>query len=183
MRQLAAIAVLFAWIPFCGKPLRGQTPGVWIQTGKEQKQQAEASTRQPGNTQRGTEDSPLIVDINQHPKSETETAEDKRINESKEYRDRCTFRLTVIGTIISGLLLIVGAGGVCAAIRTLRAIETQAKHMERQTEVLITAERAYVDTEIVSGDGTSYALLISNYGKSPVYLDFYSFAHHWFAVG
>jgi hypothetical protein len=135
MRQCAALIALFAWVPFCWKPLWGQTPGVRVETGKNQKQQAEPGTGQPGNAQRGTEDSPLIVDIKQHPKSKTETAEDKRINDAKEYRDRWSFRLAVIGTIISGLLLIIGTGGVYAAICTLRAIETQAEHLERQIQL------------------------------------------------
>ncbi len=136
MRRLSVIAVLFAGIPFGWNPLLGQSPSERIEPSKNKKQQAEQGAPQAQNTQRGTENRPLIVDIKEHPKSETEAAEDKRINDAKDYRDRWTFHLAAIGTVISGLLLIIGVGGVCAAVRTLRAIESQATLMERQAKTM-----------------------------------------------
>src|SRR5690242_3401193 len=34
--------------------------------------------------------------------------------------------------------------------------------------------------QLIPGEDGSYGLSISNYGRSPAYLDFYSFTHHWY---
>ena len=147
VRKVLAV-VWWAWIPLCWQPLWGQSPGIGIQSGQDQKQQTKLSTKQSQADQRGTQDSPLVIDLKQHQKTETEAAEDKRKEDAKEYRDTWTFRLTVLNTTISALLLIVGTGGVYAAVRTLRAIEKQADLMERQIEASINRERARIRVKL-----------------------------------
>jgi hypothetical protein len=129
---MLAVAFLLAWLPFGGQPLWGQAPSVRVQSSRNQKKQPKLGTINSSDAQIGTKESPVVVDITQRPKTQAEAAEDKRKDDTKEYRDRWTFRLTVITVIISGLLLFAGVSGVYAAIRTLRAIEKQAILMEGQ---------------------------------------------------
>ena len=92
MRNLAALLAFLALIP-----LWGQVPGGGV------KQQP-----QPKADQRGTQNSPVVVDVISHPKSAQETAEEVKAAKRKR------------------LLVIIGWRGVRAANRTLRAIERQA---------------------------------------------------------
>lgn len=117
--------VLWAGIPFCGQPLRGQAPGVGVDPSHNQKQQPKLATGQPKEEQRGTKESPFIIETHDRPDSPKEAAKHKTENDTKEYRDRWTFRLAVAYTIFTGLLVSIGAGGVYAALRTLKAIEAQ----------------------------------------------------------
>ncbi|MGA8029333.1 MAG: hypothetical protein WB992_19500 [Bryobacteraceae bacterium] len=136
MLRFTVAVILLAGIPLCWYPLRGQPPGIGKHSGRNQKKQPTLSAPQPEQDQRGTPDSPFVVDIKQRPDAQAKTAEDKRKDDAKEYRDRWAFRLTVIGAVISGLVLLIGAGGVIAAVRTLRAINRQADLIEKQAIIM-----------------------------------------------
>lgn len=96
-----------------------------MQAPHNQKQKAQLRAPDPGNPQIGTEARPVVVELKDRPKSEAESAEDRRKNGNKEYLDRWTFYAAIASAVISGLLLMVGWCGVRAAVRTLKAIERQ----------------------------------------------------------
>lgn len=169
MRKIWAL-VLWTGILFCWQPLWGQTTSVGIKTSGKEKQQSKLAGSQPAADQRGTQNVPLIVDIEGHKKSAGEAAEAKRKNDENEYRNRWTFRLTILTTLFTGALILVGIGGVLAALRTLVAIENQ-------VAVLISSERAWVLVEIgelppFKPDPNALEILwihptIKNFGKTP----------------
>jgi hypothetical protein len=161
-------------IPCCGQPLRGQSPGVRVQSAHNQKQEAKPSASDPSDHQIGTEARPAIVEMKDRPKSAAEAAEDRRKNDIKEFRERWTFYAAVAGVSISLLLFIVGRLGVWAAIRTLTAIEAQGKQADRH---LVLVERPWLSPTIqlngpltVTSSGEiriPILIEIENFGKSP----------------
>jgi hypothetical protein len=95
-----------------------------------------------------------------------------------------------------GILVVEGIVGVCAACRTLRAIERQARIMRQQTthknsviqatiaaqsakastDALIASERAWIDGVLVSSEilgARRYSLKIRNLGKTPAQIRSY----------
>jgi len=100
----------------------------WIQP----KSQSNLGTSDSSNTQIGTEARPVVVELKNRPKAQQEADDDRRRGDTKDFRDRWTFRVTVISAFISGLLLLVGGCGVLAALRTLNEIKRQADTMEAQ---------------------------------------------------
>ena len=129
--------VLWAWIPFSGQPLWGQTPSVGVQPGHNQKQKAELATSDTKTDQRGTKEHPFVIDTEGHRKSEDETAKDKREDDYKRFIDRRTLNLAEINAILTGILMIAGVVGVILALITLNIIRRQTSHM-------VNSERAWL---------------------------------------
>jgi hypothetical protein len=113
-------------------PLRGQTKG----QPKSVQRPSDAKTSEPQDSQRGTKESPIFVHILQDPQSQTDAAKTEKDNKRKETVDLVTAWSAGLAALFTGLLVIVGWGGVRAAVRTLAAIERQVTLMERQTVVL-----------------------------------------------
>jgi hypothetical protein len=135
MRKVLAI-VLWAWIPFSWQPLRGQAPSVGVESSHKPKQQSNFTANQPPNDQRGTKESPFVVETHERPKTETEAKADKEKADGKDFIDRWTFYLAGANTIFTGLLMVAGIGGVALALRTVSAIEDQGKIMKRQADLM-----------------------------------------------
>lgn len=164
MRKIVAV-VLWAGVPFCGQPLRGQAPSEGVQAAHNQKQKAALRAADPGNPQIGTEARPAFVELKDRPKGKDEAAEDRRKNDTKEYRDAGTFYAAVASAIIGGLLLIVGALGVKAALSTLDAISRQADLQERAIRPWVgtvsVGKGALVEDRLISAD-----IVLKNTGPS-----------------
>ena len=124
MRRVLAV-VFLAGTPFCWQPLRGQAPGVGVESGHDQKRQGKLGATQPKDDQRGTKQSPIVVDTVRHPKSEEEAAKEKADDNWKHNIDTWTVGLALAVALFNGALVIVGWRGVRAANRTLKAIERQ----------------------------------------------------------
>jgi hypothetical protein len=150
MRRIVAV-ILWAWIPLCWQPLWGQAPGVRVQPGHEEQQKTPLATDHSNDDQRGTKNSPLVVDTTGHQNSPAETAKAKADEERTNYINTWTLRFTGASAVFTGILMFAGIGGVLLAIRTLNGIEAQGGLMERQTKVLegqaaalINSDRAWV---------------------------------------
>jgi hypothetical protein len=63
-------------------------------------------------------------------------------------------------------LVIVGMGGVLAAVKTLREISSQSEASIRMTQAMVNSERAWLDVKFDPPDGFRYSLFITNHGKS-----------------
>jgi hypothetical protein len=149
--------ILWAWAPFCWQPLWGQAPGVGVQPGSQQKQQTALGAGKAADGQRGTQDSPLIVETHERAKTDQEAAEEKKAAKRKDYIDIWTLRLafavaafTALLVAFTAFLAIVGWRGVKAANRTLRAIQRQADLMQATL-----AQWVYPDNWQVSYRGPS----------------------------
>jgi hypothetical protein len=116
--------VLWAGIPFCGHPLRGQTPSIGEEPGHEQKQQRKISGKQ-ADADQPIANPPIIVNAFGHEDSQLEAAEAEQEKHWKTKVDIWTISLAAIVTLFTGLLVRVGRSGVNAANRTLLAIEKQ----------------------------------------------------------
>lgn len=81
---------------------------------------------------------PIVDDVKQHQKSTAEAADDMSKNDKQDRVDRWTFDLTVANTCFTGLLVLIGFGGVYAAIRTLKEMRTSTVVSEK---ALILAQR------------------------------------------
>jgi len=125
MRNTLAVVVL-AWIPLCWQPLRGQPPTVGIKPSGNQQKQPNRTSSNAAPEQRGTQESPLVVDTKGHKNTKEEAAEEEREKDNKEFTDRWAFYATVAVAGFTGVLVIIGALGIRAANRTLKAIEKQA---------------------------------------------------------
>jgi hypothetical protein len=115
-----------------------------VQASHNQKQKTKPNTANAGTDQRGAVSVPLIVETHSRSDSPDESAKRKAENDTKEYRDSWTFKLTVLNAVFTGVLAIVGVGGICVAIRSLRALEVQTKATQDSVNVLINSERAWV---------------------------------------
>jgi hypothetical protein len=129
--------VLLAWIPFVWQPTWGQTPGIGIKIPKKKPDNTTGSAKSP--EQRGTKENPIVVDTLGHQQTPVERKEaDKQAVEAKAeeqyHRDIDQWTLIWNGTTsaATAVLVLVGIGGVFAALKTLRAIERQGKLMEEQ---------------------------------------------------
>ena len=111
----------------------------WGQSEKQRHQPSEPTEKTAAaakNDQRGTKDSPLMIEIQERAKSESEAALEKNANDHKEFNDEVTAWSAAIAAFCTFLLVIVGGFGVCYAIRTLRAIERQAGLLEVQAALM-----------------------------------------------
>ena len=152
MRRILAI-ILWAGIQFCSQPLWGQAPGVGIRPSGDPKQQTKLGATQ--TDKRGSIEVPLVVETHARPKSDKEAAEERKATDRKEFIDRWTLRLAGIGAGFTGLLVLVGGGGVWAALLTLKAIERQADLMERQaTEARDSATQQMRDVQASIAEAT-----------------------------
>jgi hypothetical protein len=131
MRKIVAV-VLWAWVPFFWQPLRGQAPREGVQTAdhKTPKQRAQA-TQCPACDQRGTKEAPFVVDTKGHQNTPEETAKEQQSANWEKHIERRTLYLAFVNTLLAGLLIAIGLGGVVAALMTLNAIRRQADLQER----------------------------------------------------
>jgi hypothetical protein len=105
---------------------------VGVNPGHNQKQQTKLGATQPQADQRGTQKTPLVVDMVQHPKSPEETAETKAEKKHKAFIDGWTLGIAGLVALFTGILVMIGWRGVNAAKRTLMVIERQANLMQEQ---------------------------------------------------
>jgi hypothetical protein len=129
MRILALILILSACAPLCWQPLRGQPPSVRKEASSKKKNVSASSPSKATADQRGTKNSPLVVDTEGHqetPAEAKEKAREKEIKNKIDSRSLLSAEITAGATVV---LMFVGAGGVVLALRTLRAIENQATLM------------------------------------------------------
>src|SRR5580658_3542611 len=96
MRKAIAILAVLTWVPPCGQPLRGQSPGVGKEASSKKKNVAADSPEKPTTDQRGTKDSPLVVDTEGHQDTPAEAEEKTREKEDKHSIDAWTLRWTGI---------------------------------------------------------------------------------------
>ena len=136
--------ILLAGISLYWQPLRGQSPGVGIKPSHEPKQKTELSASHAQTDQRGTQNSPLVVETHDRPKTREETAEAQRDKDQADSINRWTLLFTGVAAVCTGLLVIVGLFGVKAAVRTLKAIERQAVGLDATLAAQKSAERAWL---------------------------------------
>jgi hypothetical protein len=117
---------LITLIVFAGIPLWGQAPSVGVDTSHDQEQQTKLGGTQPQADKRGTKDSPFVIDTKGHHTTKEEAAEEEREKYDVKLIERWTLGTALSVAAFTGLLVIIGAFGVYAANRTLRAIERQA---------------------------------------------------------
>jgi hypothetical protein len=145
--HFGAVLALCTWLPLFWQPLRGQAPVAGVKSGQDQKQEPKLGQTQTQNDQRGTKDSPLVVDLLSRPKSEQEAAEEKENDERKALVDRWTIGSAIVVALFTGLLVIVGWRGVNVAFRTLKAIDRQGDDTHRA--ILLTQRPKLIVRNIV----------------------------------
>jgi hypothetical protein len=133
-REVLLLLTLCAGTSFLWQPLRGQSPSVGNESGSKNKNVLTDSVEKPTAAQRGTNESPLVIDTEGHRDTPAETEEKTKEKENKNSVDAWTLRWVGITAGSTVVLMLVGIGGVIAAIRTLRAIEKQAGLMETQIQ-------------------------------------------------
>jgi hypothetical protein len=119
----ALILLLFAWVPAYWYPAWGQSPSVGVDGTHEPKQKSDLATPKP---EIGTKASPFVVETHARTKDKDEAAEAQRDKDEADRINRWMLRFAGAAALFTGLLVVVGGSGVWAALRTLRAIETQA---------------------------------------------------------
>jgi hypothetical protein len=134
MWKASAANALVAVLLYFGQPLRGQAPSAGVESSRKQKNIPGDSPDKSTRDQRGTKESPLVVDTEGHQYTPAEAKEKSREKEDKHGVDAWTLRWAAITAGATVFLMIVGIGGVIAAIRTLRAIKQQAGLMETQIQ-------------------------------------------------
>lgn len=77
MRKLIAILAVLTWITSCWQPLRGQSPSVGVKSIDQKRTSPRNIPNQSTNDERGPQDSPLVVDIKDRPKTKEQIAKDK----------------------------------------------------------------------------------------------------------
>jgi hypothetical protein len=143
-RSLKILLLLCAWIPAFWQPLRGQAPSVGIKSGQKKPQKRKLGTPDPDGGQIGTKARPAVVEIEDRQESASEAAEKKREKDYRVHIEGRTLDLAYINTAFAGLLVLVGAGGICLAVRSLRALEKQTRATQDSVAVLMNSERAWV---------------------------------------
>src|SRR6476661_2963107 len=93
MRIILAKLVFLAWIPVCSHPVWAQPPGAGIESGSPQPKLAIPPTK---DDQRGTEDSPFVVDTKGHKNTSKEAAEEKADTNWKHNVDTWTIGLALV---------------------------------------------------------------------------------------
>jgi hypothetical protein len=178
MRNLVLILTVLAWIPFCWQPLRGQPPGVGINAPKKQPNNATGDAKATGT--RGTKDDPFIVDTFGHQetpaerkKADEQAAEAKAQEQYHRDIDRRTLIWNCTTALATVVLVLVGIGGVFAALRTLWAVEAQGVLLAREFELShrpwVAVDLAVTDTLAFDSDGLKMPLrfTLRNTGNSP----------------
>lgn len=127
---------LLAWIPFFGQPSWGQPPGIGVQPGQKQPKNGRRTTA--ATTPRGTDQNPFVVDTQGHKQTDIERDEANKQAAKTEtgeqyhrYIDRWALIWNGTAAVATAVLVLIGIGGVCAALKTLRAINRQADLQER----------------------------------------------------
>src|SRR6185503_1462338 len=143
MRKLLIVLALLTIQPVCWQPLWGQSPRVGVSSKQTSQTRTNGATGQSGSYQIGTPMRPLVVDIEDHVKTPIEAAnaenEAKRASEITRrtldaYEGSAQYAYwTAWGTWV---LVLVGSGGIIAAVETLHKIGSQTELMERQTKVM-----------------------------------------------
>ena len=134
---------LWTWIPFCWQPLDGQPPAIRVGKGgvkQPDRGQSAKDNRQPD--ERGTKALPFVVDTEGH--QNTKDEQSKADAEKQHIRDieRDTLFYARLGAWATFALVLIGLGGVCAALITLGAIQRQADLQER-------AIRPWIGTDFI----------------------------------
>lgn len=111
-----------------------------MQSGHNQKQDSKPATSQPQTDQRGTKDSPFVVDTEGHKDTPAETAAKQREKDKEDHIANRTLRSAEITAGATVVLMFAGIGGVIAAVRTLRAIKRQADLMQAQFDQWVELE-------------------------------------------
>src|ERR1039458_2437169 len=124
----ALIILLWAWIPFCGNPLWGQAPRPRESKASHEPKQKRAPENSKTNVDAAAVP-PVVVESPDEAKRKQEADKAKREEDYKKLVDAWTLCIAGAVALFTLALVVVGAIGVCAAIRTLRAIEKQSKHM------------------------------------------------------
>jgi len=145
------IIIVLAWIPLLWEPTWGQSPGIGKDHTVVKPPNGCNGSDQDGRTdERGSKDWPFVVDTEGHQQSDAERAQ----SDAKEQRARDVERWTLYFAQLSAwatvVLVLIGFGGVVAAIVTLLAIKRQADLQERSI-------RPWVGTEFIE-DGSVYAI-------------------------
>lgn len=179
MRKVLAV-VLLTGIPLCRQPLWGQAPGIGVEAPKKKPDDTTGSAKP--TKAGGTKENPLVVDTLGHQQAPKEREEaQKQAAEAKAeeqyHRDIDRWMLIWNGmtSIATAILVLVGIGGVCAAIWTLRAIRDQgeqsARHLGLTERPWISPSVQLVSPLTADADGIHITLRteFSNVGKSPAY--------------
>lgn len=124
--------LLLAWVPLLWQPVRGQSPGVGVKkTVVEPPDGRKGSDPKKWADERGSKERPFIVDTEGHQQSDTErTQSDTKEQRAREV-ERWTLYFAQLGAWATAALVVIGLGGVVAAIVTLLAIKRQAELQER----------------------------------------------------
>jgi hypothetical protein len=130
MWKVSAVTALMAVLSYFGQPLAGQSPSGGEESNRNQKNIPADSPDKATRDQRGTKESPLVIDTEGHQYTPAEAKEKSREKADKHSIDEWTLRWAAITAGSTVVLMLVGIGGVIAATRTLRAIEQQAGLME-----------------------------------------------------
>jgi hypothetical protein len=96
-----------------------------------------SSGNDAGEDNRGSKERPLVVDTKGHQDSPAEAAEAKAEQQYQRDIERRTLYLAGIASYATIALVVIGLGGVCAAIWTLLVIQRQTNHM-------VNSERAWL---------------------------------------
>jgi hypothetical protein len=108
-----------------------------MEKGKEPKQHSGSGTKAAQESERGTPEVPFVVDTQGHIQTKAEAADAKAEKDHAAYIEGRTLCFTGISAIATVALVLVGLGGVFAAMWTLLAIKSQTNHM-------VNSERAWV---------------------------------------
>jgi len=111
-----------------------------MQASHNQKQNGKRGASHSQADQRGTQDSPLVVDTEGHKDNPAETAAKQREKEQRDRIDARTLRSLEITAGATVVLVFVGIGGIIAAVSTLRAIKKQADLMQAQFDQWVDVE-------------------------------------------
>lgn len=135
------LCVILTLLPTFRNNVRGQAPTSGINTPKEKPNNAAGGTKT--SDPRGTQQNPFVVQLqtkeqtgverDEGKKQATKAEADERYHRSIDRWTLIWVGLTAIATVF---LVLVGIGGIGAAIRTLRAIEEQGRQMERQAALM-----------------------------------------------
>ena len=78
-----------------------------------------------------------MVDTKGHKDTPEETAEARRDKDHAGFIDRWTLRFAGANTVLpTGLLMVVGIGGICLAVSSLKKLEEQGTMMKRQADLM-----------------------------------------------
>jgi hypothetical protein len=131
------LLLVLALLPSFGNPAWGQAPTVRVDASEKQPHNGTAS----GQDAKGRDavDNPIVADSTgrhqadiERKEGENQAAEAKADEQYHHNIDRWTLRWNAITAIATAILILIGFGGVLAAIQTLKAINRQA-HIANKT--------------------------------------------------